>query len=221
MAETVNAEVPTPVSADANANQEEETWTMRRPITSFLRYVASERSNIIESILKDPEYSGDPEKPPPNPMVSQKAGENWRKMSEEDKKPYTEAAKSAREEYITKRKEFELRNPHFVIVGGKSNKRKKPTDSEESVSPKKQRKKPTLSAYRHWLKSEREKIKAHLITTNGVANLPAISKEAGIRWNSISKETKDQLQKEVDDLNKAVLGESSAQAAEEGDGEEN
>ena len=211
MAET--AEINT-TQMSVDDKSDEVSWDRRRPITSFLRYVAAERPNIIESILKDPSYEGDPEKPPPNPLVSKKAGQNWRGMSDEDKKPYTDAAKAAREEYADERKKFEMQNP-FVDMGGKNNKRKKPTDSEGSLSPKKQRKKPTLSAYRHWLKSEREKIKAHLVETNGIANLPAISKEAGIRWNSIAKEEKDRLQKEVDELNKAVVGESSTQADDE------
>lgn len=127
-------------------------------------------------------------------VVSKLAGEKWKNMSEEEKKPYNLRAIEAKQQY---EKDMEA----FKSGGGEVVKRKKKV-KEEKKKGKSQREegKPKKPPTGFWL--WQCEVRESLVKEAGTNSIPVIGKLAGEKWKVLSAEEKKPYEEKAEVLKK-------------------
>ena len=82
----------------------------------------------------------------------------WKELSDDEKKPYEEKSKAAREEYAQSMKEWRERHPNTKQQRKETKEAKESQNEEGSTTPRKSRKR-TVSGYMVYCSQNRQRVK--------------------------------------------------------------
>jgi len=162
----------------------------KRPLSGYFSWLQPEREAFK---LANPDIKG--------PAVVKALGEKWAKMTDEEKQPWNDSAKAAKEEYDRQMEIYrqtddfaahqDALKAHKAQARTRSGSTPKPKDASAPKRP--------MSAYFIWLNENRASIKA----ANPGLPPPKIVKLGGEKWAAMTKEEKQPFDDKAAEAKKA------------------
>jgi len=153
----------------------------KRPLTSYMLFLADHRQEIIDSLPLDC----------PRGSLFVEAGKRWRDLDDSTREEYQARAEPLRAAYLKEMKDFQAKGGVIPETERRTLTRGKRVTRKDPLEPKKPQ-----TAWMLWLQENREQIAAELPTDH--RSMADVTQEAGRRWKVLGAKEKVPFLKKAD-----------------------